>query len=54
MRGQINPLTKVFKIVQKKIDDMSNNRPLGNYYGVLKEYLIGHVLKGQNDSSTRG
>ena len=31
---------------------MSNNGPLGNYCEVLKEHLIGDVLKGQNEGST--
>ena len=30
---------------------MSSNGPLGNNCGVLKEHLIGHVLKGQNEMS---
>ena len=30
---------------------MSRNEPPKNYYGVLKEHLIGHVLRGQNGES---
>ena len=30
---------------------MSSNGLLGNYYGTLKEHLIGHVPKGQNGGS---
>ena len=43
MRGQINPPIRVSKVVKKKIKLCSKGR-LGNCYGVLKEYLIRHVL----------
>ena len=52
MRDQINPSTKVSKVAYKGIFFMSSNEPPWNYCGVLKEHLIGHVLRGQNGGST--
>ena len=36
----------------EKVSCMSSNGPPGNCCGVLKEYLIRHVLRGQNGGST--
>ena len=50
MSGYINLSTRVSKVAN--VGCMSSNGLPRNYYGVLKEHLIAHVLRKQNEGST--